>query len=419
MEVIKYSNPNIAILSFILGFIACAGYHSSLISGIAYVVVLEHVANACNNNAEDFTAFWPSPNISLTVAILTVLEIVWNYYYSFISLPAFIANLFLLPIILLSIVRFGLLIDDFITYKTIKSYLKLLRDALKNIQIEQALLTVIIACFQLHINNYFTGSFLCYTIWNEWNGNKEKKIVFVKSNSMIERKFYGIFHLPILDHDHTLQNVTLYSFGLGWIFGFGFLIFAYFSFSIYSIGLFLCTLMVFHQMEYVITATYQPDASLTSYLLNHSPEYHFAMLAAAVEYFIEWAFFPWLKQYNDLIYFGLFMVVSGQIMRSTAMITAQSNFTHLVADSKRESHQLVTHGIYSIFRHPSYTGFFYWGIGMQVMLANPICFFLYWYALYTFFSERIETEEQYLIEFFGSEYVEYRKRSLVLIPMIK
>lgn len=46
--------------------------------------------------------------------------------------------------------------------------------------------------------------------------------------------------------------------------------------------------------------------------------------------------------------------------------------------------------IYTRFaRHPSYLGFFYFGIGTQVMLANPVSSAVFAAILWRFFSERI------------------------------
>jgi len=111
--------------------------------------------------------------------------------------------------------------------------------------------------------------------------------------------------------------------------------------------------------------------------------------------------------------------VVGQAVRATAMIHAGSNFSHIVAHHKRSSHELVTTGIYSIFRHPSYFGFFWWGIGTQLVCGNVVCLIAYAVVLWRFFSRRIEGEEQLLVGFFGQEYVSYRDRTLVGIPLIK
>lgn len=41
------------------------------------------------------------------------------------------------------------------------------------------------------------------------------------------------------------------------------------------------------------------------------------------------------------------MVVAGQALRSMAMIHASTNFSHIVAFRKRETHRLVTDGVYA------------------------------------------------------------------------
>jgi protein-S-isoprenylcysteine O-methyltransferase len=153
--------------------------------------------------------------------------------------------------------------------------------------------------------------------------------------------------------------------------------------------------------------------------LNHSREYHLAAIAAFSEYLLEAFFFRSLKAYGWNVYAGLCIVMLSQILRSAAMMTAGSNFNHFVQETKDENHQLVKHGVYSFFRHPSYTGFFYWGVGMQLLLFNPACFLLNIFVISKFFAGRIPHEEETLVEFFGDEYVEYRKTTWVLIPFVK
>lgn len=101
------------------------------------------------------------------------------------------------------------------------------------------------------------------------------------------------------------------------------------------------------------------------------------------------------------------------------MIHAASNFSHQVASSKRADHILVTQGIYAYARHPSYTGFFTWALGTQVLLCNPLGTLVFAAVLWRFFNARIRSEERYLVHFFGDEYVQYRKKvwsGLVFIP---
>lgn len=71
-------------------------------------------------------------------------------------------------------------------------------------------------------------------------------------------------------------------------------------------------------------------------------------------------------------YLGLGLCVGGECMRKLAMLTAQNNFNHVVQSVRRSDHTLVTRGVYSMCRHPSYVGWFYWSIGTQVLvLRNP------------------------------------------------
>jgi len=48
------------------------------------------------------------------------------------------------------------------------------------------------------------------------------------------------------------------------------------------------------------------------------------------------------------------------------MCTAKHNFNHVVQSEKSDNHELITHGVYNLCRHPSYVGWFYWSIGTQV-----------------------------------------------------
>ena len=105
-------------------------------------------------------------------------------------------------------------------------------------------------------------------------------------------------------------------------------------------------------------------------------------------------------------------------MRTVAMYTAASNFTHQIAEVKRDDHKLVTSGIYSVMRHPSYCGFFGWSIATQLLLANPLCTVAYGVVVWRFYDERISFEEETLCAHFGSAYVDYKRRVWSGVPFI-
>lgn len=77
-----------------------------------------------------------------------------------------------------------------------------------------------------------------------------------------------------------------------------------------------------------------------------------------------------MKQHSYVSLVGLALVVCGEVVRKLSMITAATNFNHYVQYRKQQDHQLVTHGIYSLCRHPSYVGWFLWSIGTQVSLSH-------------------------------------------------
>ncbi|KAL4622524.1 protein-S-isoprenylcysteine O-methyltransferase-like [Arapaima gigas] len=216
----------------------------------------------------------------------------------------------------------------------------------------------------------------------------------------------------------AVYQVAVRAFFLGFTFGCGLLI----SFSQTAwthFGWYMCSLSFFHYSEYLVTAIINPHSlTLDSFLLNHSVEYTVAAVSSWVEFTLEMFFLPEMKQCSCLSLAGLFMVLCGECLRKSAMLTAGSNFNHIVQNEKAQSHVLVTAGVYSCFRHPSYVGWFYWSIGTQVLLCNPVCLLGYTVASWRFFRERVEEEEISLILFFGEDYLDYKRRVPTGLPFI-
>jgi len=206
---------------------------------------------------------------------------------------------------------------------------------------------------------------------------------------------------------------------LGNVFGFAFAWSLSVSPSWKPLGLYFCFLSSFHFTEFLTTALIKPRSlKLDSFLLNHSREYHVAAVASWCEFIIERFLFPEAKVMSYLSYIGLFLCVSGEVTRKLAMFTAGSNFDHTVQNRREENHVLVTHGIYSLCRHPSYVGWFYWSVGTQLVLANPICTVAYAFASWSFFKTRVEEEEITLLNFFQEDYVAYKEKVATGLPFI-
>eukprot|EP01029_Cantina_marsupialis_P011404 TRINITY_DN25434_c0_g1_i1.p1 TRINITY_DN25434_c0_g1~~TRINITY_DN25434_c0_g1_i1.p1 ORF type:complete len:172 (-),score=33.76 TRINITY_DN25434_c0_g1_i1:126-641(-) len=153
-------------------------------------------------------------------------------------------------------------------------------------------------------------------------------------------------------------------------------------------------------------------------MLLHSPQFLIAMAIAMTEFWVESLLFPGFKQNLMITFIGFGIAICGQIIRSVAMWTAGSNFSHQIALHKKQNHKLVKSGIYKIFRHPSYFGWFWWSVSTQAILCNPLSIIAYTAASWYFFNERIPGEEETLLDFFGDDYVEYIKESWIGIPFI-
>lgn len=193
----------------------------------------------------------------------------------------------------------------------------------------------------------------------------------------------------------------------------------------WRVPFFLFALSLFHFLEFWCTAERNTlVASIDSFLLTSNwPSYAVAHSAAFVECTIVSVFFPgrsWAPWGlgNVLLALGIAMVVVGQVVRSAAMLQAGASFNHHVQTKKADSHRLVTTGLYGVLRHPSYFGFFWWGLGTQLVLGNVACFVAYAGVLWMFFSTRIKHEEGKLVEFFHDDYVQYRKRVGTKMPFI-
>lgn len=173
---------------------------------------------------------------------------------------------------------------------------------------------------------------------------------------------------------------------------------------------FLAALSLFHFLEFYVTAKYNTSAAtVKAFLLSSNGwAYNVAHGSAIAECLIAHYFFPkptffgkWLYISNPfggeedvsiLLLLGLLLTGVGQVVRTLAMAQAASNFNHHVQSEHRNGHILVKNGLYSVLRHPSYFGFFWWGLGTQMVLGNMVCFVGYALVLWRFFSTRIKRE---------------------------
>ncbi|PLW04701.1 hypothetical protein PCASD_25343 [Puccinia coronata f. sp. avenae] len=254
----------------------------------------------------------------------------------------------------------------------------------------------------------------------------------VPSNSNSSSRRASRISWPLTSFDNTIQNVACIAFLLGFLFAAN--IASLLVLSNYSpapcpwtrLNLYAIQLLLFHLLEFLTTAIFNPTrVTVDSFLLNNGASYWYAQLFCVLEYLLRARYVSpdhaFSIDYAIVRWVGIALSVGGQAVRTSAMITAANSFNHRVSThaSKQVDHSLVTHGVYQLCRHPSYFGFFWWSIGIQLFLSNSFSLVFFAGVLWSFFNSRIQTEELHLIKFFGKDYLEYRATTPTLIPFIK
>ena len=84
----------------------------------------------------------------------------------------------------------------------------------------------------------------------------------------------------------------------------------------------------------------------------------------------------------------------------------------------REKHELITSGIYGVIRHPMYASQWLVALAQPLLLQNWIAGFLNLLAFIPFYLLRVKAEEEMMIDMFGAEYQDYRKRTGAVLPKV-
>lgn len=84
----------------------------------------------------------------------------------------------------------------------------------------------------------------------------------------------------------------------------------------------------------------------------------------------------------------------------------------------RESHQLVTRGIYRTIRHPMYTSLLLYGVGQALVVPNWFAGPFYLVALAVLVGFRLGDEERMMRDAFPDEYPTYMKSTKRLVPRV-
>ena len=84
----------------------------------------------------------------------------------------------------------------------------------------------------------------------------------------------------------------------------------------------------------------------------------------------------------------------------------------------RESHTLITNGIYQNIRHPMYTSIFLWCLAQALLLPNYIAGFAGIISFTFLYLLRVGNEEKMMLDQFGEVYSEYMESTGRLLPKL-
>ena len=134
----------------------------------------------------------------------------------------------------------------------------------------------------------------------------------------------------------------------------------------------------------------------------------------------EWYGHSWLREnfveHTNLVgTIGLSISIIGALIACISRFTLGKNWS--LSIQQKESHVLIMDGIYKYVRHPIYTGLLLLFIGnalivgdYRAILAVIIVFASFWLKL--------KKEEKWMMEIFGTKYMEYKNQTSALIPFL-
>lgn len=113
---------------------------------------------------------------------------------------------------------------------------------------------------------------------------------------------------------------------------------------------------------------------------------------------------------------GFILTAMGFVIRFISVMALSKQFSTDVRIVK--GHELITAGIFKYIRHPSYLGYLIIPFGIGIAFSNWIAMLLFSIPNIFAVAYRIRVEEKVLTESFGQVYIEYKKRTKLLIPWL-
>ena len=107
-------------------------------------------------------------------------------------------------------------------------------------------------------------------------------------------------------------------------------------------------------------------------------------------------------------YLGIVTAILGDIVFVISVWTMKDSWRAGVSPTDKT--ELVTTGIYQISRNPAFLGFDLVYIGVCLMFFNLLLFLVSVFAIIMFHLQIVNVEEEFLLDFFGEEYISYKKK---------
>jgi protein-S-isoprenylcysteine O-methyltransferase Ste14 len=113
---------------------------------------------------------------------------------------------------------------------------------------------------------------------------------------------------------------------------------------------------------------------------------------------------------------GFLLVVLGMGIAIIGRHTLSTNWANCYEYQVKPKQELVTSGIYSLIRHPLYSGIAFFFIGSELIVQSYLIFF-YCFAFLAAYKQA-SLEEHMLTAHFGEKYRTYMKRTKRFIPFV-
>ena len=110
---------------------------------------------------------------------------------------------------------------------------------------------------------------------------------------------------------------------------------------------------------------------------------------------------------------AMVLTVAGLAFAIWARVVLGRNWSATV--TFKENHELITQGPYALVRHPIYTAMLTMFLG-TALAVGTVGGFVGLGVLYLSFWIKYQQEEAFMIEHFGDQYLDYRKRVCAIVP---